>query len=165
MHKLSVVTVLFITAVLSACQPARGPQHAPEAYQVLAPKDPNNALVYIYRKEQDWAAKSGSWPAVFLNQQLVGSLKYKGYLMAEVPAGEYVLSATGLSKSSRRWDFADKEAKFTLQPGHVRFFQLTAKYDQSSNTMLGGRMKFLVYLTAMEHEDAKYDMYGLRLSE
>lgn len=165
MKILAITFGLLVITLLTACQGANGPAYEQEPYMQAKPKNPNNALVYIYRTKQDYRAKSRSWPAIFLNDTKVGSLKYDGYLVAEVPPGEYVLSATGLSKASRGWDFADKELKFSLASGHVRFFQLTAKYDPASNTMLGGAMKFLVYLTPMEHDDAKYDMYGLKLSE
>lgn len=165
MSSMKIAFTLLVSILLVACQGAKGPEYANEPYMQAKPQDPNNALVYIYRTKQAYRAKSRSWPAVFLNEQALGSLKYEGYLVAEVPPGEYVLSTTGLSKASRGWDFADKESKFTLESGHVRFFQLTAKYDPASNTMLGGRMEFLVYLTPMEHEEAKYDMYGLKLSD
>lgn len=154
---------VLLLALLSGCQSAKDPAYSQQLFDVAKPKNPNNALVYIYRTEQAYRAKSRSWPAVFLNEQPLGALKYNRYLVAEVPPGEYVLAATGLSKASHKWGFADKEAKFTLQAGHVRFFELTAKYDPSSNTMLGGRMKFLVYLTPVAHEDAKYAMYELHL--
>jgi hypothetical protein len=165
MKTITVIFGLALVAFLVGCQGAKGPAYAQEPYMQAKPKDPNNALVYIYRTKQDYRAKSRSWPAVFLNEIAVGSLKYDGYLVAEVPPGEHLLSATGLSKASRGWDFADKEMKFSVESGHVRFFQLTAKYDPASNTMLGGRMEFMVYLTPMDHEDAKYDMYGLKLSD
>ena len=156
---------VLLLALLSGCQSAKDPAYSQQLFDVAKPKNPNNALVYIYRTEQAYRAKSRSWPAVFLNEQPLGALKYNRYLVAEVPPGEYVLAATGLSKASHKWGFADKEAKFTLQAGHVRFFELTAKYDPSSNTMLGGRMKFLVYLTPVAHEDAKYAMYELHLAD
>lgn len=165
MKAIKIILTLLLASLLVACQGAKGPAYAQEPYMQAKPKDPNNALVYVYRTEQAYRAKSRSWPAIFLNEQVVGSLKYQGYLVAEVPPGKYVLSATGLSKASRGWDFADKEAKFSLAAGDIRFFELTAKYDPASNTMLGGRMEFLVYLTPMAHEDAKYDMYGLKLSD
>ena len=156
---------VLLLALLSGCQSAKDPAYSQQLFDVAKPKNPNNALVYIYRTEQAYRAKSRSWPAVFLNEQPLGALKYNRYLVAEVPPGEYVLAATGLSKASHKWGFADKEAKFTLQAGHVRFFELTAKYDPSSNTMLGGRMKFLVYLTPVAHEDAKYTMYELHQAD
>lgn len=165
MKYITIVFGLLVATLLVACQGAKGPAYAQEPYMQAKPKNPDNALVYIYRTKQDYRAKSRSWPAVFLNELQVGSLKYDSYMVAEVPPGDYVLSATGLSKASKGWDFADKETKFSLESGHVRFFQLTAKYDPASNTMLGGRMEFLVYLTPMAHEDAKYDMYGLKLSD
>ena len=156
---------VLLLALLSGCQSAKDSAYSQQLFDVAKPKNPNNALVYIYRTEQAYRAKSRSWPAVFLNEQPLGALKYNRYLVAEVPPGEYVLAATGLSKASHKWGFADKEAKFTLQAGHVRFFELTAKYDPSSNTMLGGRMKFFVYLTPVAHEDAKYTMYELHLAD
>lgn len=163
--KIPSILLVALALLLAACQTAKGPSYQPEYFALEAPKDPNNALVYIYRTEQEWRAKSSSWPAIYLNEILVGGLKYKSYLVAEVPPGEYTLMATGLSQSSKRWDLSDRDATFTLKSGHVRFFQLTAKYDQGRNNMLGGKMEFLTYLTAMEHDDARRDMYGLNLSE
>jgi hypothetical protein len=156
---------MVLLSLLVCCQNTKGKAYAPEPFDVAELKNPNNALIYIYRTEQAYRAKSRSWPAVFVNEQPLGSLKYNRYLVAEVPPGEYVLAATGLSKASNGWDFADKEAKFKLQAGHVRFFELTAKYDPNSNTMFGGRMKFLVYLTPVAPEDAKFAMYKLNLSD
>ena len=156
---------LLLLALLIGCQSANGPAYTQAPFDVATPENPNNALVYIYRTKQAYRAKSRSWPVVFVNEQPLGALKYNSYLVAEVPPGEYIVAATGLSKASHGWDFADKEAKFKLQVGHVRFFELTAKYDPNSNTMLGGRMEFLVYLTPVAHEDAKYALYELKLAD
>lgn len=79
---------------------------------VLSAED--HALVYLYRPQSDWADQELEAPALFLNNQLIGSLPSNGYLVLEFDIASYQLEMRRPLFGTHWTFFADGPLDFTL---------------------------------------------------
>ncbi|MDP3815898.1 DUF2846 domain-containing protein [Pseudomonas sp.] len=61
------------------------------AFRAHQLRDDNHALVYLYRPQSAWADQELEAPALFLNNQRIGSLPSNGYLVLEFEIASYQL--------------------------------------------------------------------------
>ena len=76
--------------------------------------DEDHALVYLYRPQSDWADQELEAPALFLNNQLIGSLPSNGYLVLEFDIASYQLEMRRPLFGTHWTFFADGPLDFTL---------------------------------------------------
>ncbi|UVE18670.1 DUF2846 domain-containing protein [Pseudomonas sp. LS44] len=62
-----------------------------QPFREQALSDDDHALVYVYRPKSQWADEELEAPALFLDQQLIGSLPSNGYLVLEFDIASYAL--------------------------------------------------------------------------
>lgn len=82
-----------LVVLLSACSTPGaffGATDGP-AFEALAPRDGDHALVYIYRPRSDWADQELEAPGLFLDGRLIGTLPSNGYLALEFDVANYRL--------------------------------------------------------------------------
>ena len=84
---------LLLTVVLSGCSTPGAFFGATqgESFRPHQLSDDKHALVYLYRPQSDWADQELEAPALFLNNQLIGSLPSNGYLVLEFDVASYQL--------------------------------------------------------------------------
>ncbi len=84
---------LLLTVALSGCSTpgAFFGKTQGEPFREHQLSDNNHALVYLYRPQSDWADQELEAPALFLNNQLIGSLPSNGYLVLEFDVASYKL--------------------------------------------------------------------------
>lgn len=85
-----------------------------EAFTPQRLSDENHALVYLYRPRNDWADQELEAPALFLDNQLIGSLPSNGYLALEFDAANYKLEMRRPLAGSFWTLMADGPLDFTL---------------------------------------------------
>lgn len=87
------LSVLLLSLALSACSTPGAFFGATEgeAFRPHQLRDDNHALVYLYRPQSDWADQELEAPALFLNNQRIGSLPSNGYLVLEFEVASYQL--------------------------------------------------------------------------
>lgn len=92
MRCLPLLALLFALA-LSGCSTPGAFFGATEgaAFSAHQLSDDNHALVYLYRPQSDWADQELEAPALFLNNQRIGSLPSNGYLVLEFEIASYQL--------------------------------------------------------------------------
>jgi hypothetical protein len=84
-----------------------------EAFRPHAPRDDNHALVYLYRPQSAWADQELEAPALFLNNQRIGSLPSNGYLVLEFEVASYQLEMRRPLFGTHWTLFADGPLDFT----------------------------------------------------
>lgn len=122
---------------------------------------PGNGKLYVYWPGQRWGEKSRKTPEIQLDGEPLGLLKYKTYIERELPEGTYNLKLTGSSDASN-WDGAEREFPAKIEAGENMFVRLLVKYDQRSNKMLEGRMKYALTFLPRAEEYALAEMGKLK---
>lgn len=122
---------------------------------------PGNGKLYVYWPGQRWGEKSRKTPEIQLDDEPLGLLKYKSYIERELPEGTYNLKLTGSSDASN-WDGPEREFPAKIEAGENLFVRLLVKYDQRSNKMLEGRMKYAVTFLPRAEEEALAEMGKLK---
>lgn len=84
---------LLLTVALSGCSTpgAFFGKTQGESFREHRLSDDKHALVYLYRPQSDWADQELEAPALFLNNQLIGSLPSNGHLVLEFDVASYTL--------------------------------------------------------------------------
>lgn len=104
--------------------------------------DGNHALVYLYRPRSDWADQELEAPALFINQELIGSLPSNGYLVLEFDIAAYQLEMRRPLMGSYWTLLADgvfdftKITSFALDAGAGGTYYL--RYDELNPPPLAG---------------------------
>lgn len=107
---------LLLTIVLSGCSTPGAFFGATqgESFRPHQLSDDKHALVYLYRPQSDWADQELEAPALFLNNQLIGSLPSNGYLVLEFDVASYQLEMRRPLFGSYWTLLADGPLDFTL---------------------------------------------------
>ncbi|WAC43154.1 DUF2846 domain-containing protein [Pseudomonas sp. SL4(2022)] len=115
MRALSCLTVLCVL-VLSGCSTPGAFFGATQGHvfreHVLSDED--HALVYLYRPQSDWADQELEAPALFLNNERIGSLPSNAYMVLEFDIASYQLEMRRPLFGSHWTLFADGPLDFTL---------------------------------------------------
>lgn len=141
---------------LVACQSSSQTSFSPTAVT-----KPGNGKLYVYWPGQRWGEKSGKSPEILLAGESLGLLKYKGFIERELPEGTYELKLSGEGDVSD-WDGAERSFPAKIEAGENLFVRLLVKYDQESNRLLEGRMKYAVTFLPRGEKEAKPEMAGLK---
>ena len=107
---------VLLSALLSGCSTPGAFFGATEgaAFREHVLSDEDHALVYLYRPQSDWADQELEAPALFLNNQLIGSLPSNGYLVLEFDIASYQLEMRRPLFGTHWTFFADGPLDFTL---------------------------------------------------
>ncbi len=154
-------SLIKITFVLVALAVSAGGLGRDKTFTPIAISEPGNGKLYVYWPGQRWGEKSRKSPEIQLDGKSLGLLKYKSYIELELPAGTYELKLTGESDASR-WDGPERAFPAKIEPGENYYVRLQVKYDQASNRMLEGRMKYAVTFLPRDEQNAKAEMGGLK---
>jgi hypothetical protein len=150
--------VLIFVPVLLGFQ---GCQSRPSPYVPTAVKQPGNGKLYVYWPGQRWGEKSGQAPEIQLDGVPIGVLRYKHFIEVETSAGTYELKLTGDSDEAR-WDGPARSFPAKVEAGENLFVRLMVKYDQETNRLLEGRMKYVVSFLPRAEREARFEMDGLK---
>lgn len=85
-----------------------------ETFREHVLSDENHALVYLYRPQNDWADQELEAPALFLNNELIGSLPSNAYMVLEFDTASYQLEMRRPLFGTHWTFFADGPLDFTL---------------------------------------------------
>ena len=88
--------LLLLVAALPGCA-TQGKPYA-ESIELAGTPEPERARIIVLRPDQRVDNYSLSKAYVRINEELLGKLAYRGFLLAEVDAGAVEVSASGMSK-------------------------------------------------------------------
>jgi len=154
--KRSIFKRLFIVVTFTALSACAG--YGSFEYQQL--QDPSNALLYVYRTKSHNPGRAPlpySYPEVFANQQSLGVLHYKTYLVEELPTGQYELKFTGLTDKAR-WKQRDIKHTIQLQPGETRFIKLDVNFNLDQMNIGQPGPKYSIFVTPVSFDNAQYEI-------
>ncbi len=145
---------------LALCVFVGGCQSKGALFEPYVRSDADNALVYVYWPPQGWREKSDEYPELRLNEVPVGVLKYRTYLVMEVPPGTHDFFLTGDSQYAD-WEGEDKSLTLPLKRGETKYLRFLVKFDQTENRLGGGKMKYVVQFLPISAEQALVDLAEL----
>lgn len=158
MHRNLLIKMVFVLVSLAVSVTGFGRD---KTFTPVAIAEPGNGKLYVYWPGQRWGEKSRKSPEIQLDGKPLGLLKYKSYIELELPPGTYNLKLTGDTEASR-WDGPEREFPAKIESGQNYYVRLQVKYDQASNRMLEGRMKYAVTFLPRDERNAVAEMGGLK---
>ncbi|MCZ6856048.1 MAG: DUF2846 domain-containing protein [Gammaproteobacteria bacterium] len=145
---------------LALCVFIGGCQSEGVLFEPYIRSDTENALVYVYWPPQSWREKADEYPELRLNGVSVGVLKYRTYLVLEVPPGRHNFLLTGDSEYAD-WEDEDISLTLPLKPGETEYLRFLVKFNQTENRLGQGKMKYVIQFLPISTERALVDLAEL----
>ena len=120
----------------------------------------DSALVYFYRPKADNPGMQplrGSYPDVQIDGRSVGQLKFNSHFGVSLAPGPHEVRITGLSKAAD-WEPRDIEQRLSVKAGEVKYLKLDVRFNLSEMNLGQPKPSYLIYLTPMRTEDARYEI-------
>ena len=120
----------------------------------------NEALVYFYRPKADNPGTQPlrrSYPDVQIDGQSVGQLQFNSHFPVHLAPGAHEVRITGLSKAAN-WEPRDIEQRITVKAGEVKYLKLDVRFNLSEMNLGQPKASYLIYLTPMRTDDARYEI-------
>ena len=120
----------------------------------------NEALVYFYRPKADNPGMQplrGSYPDVQIDGRSVGQLKFNSHFVVSLAPGSHEVRITGLSKAAD-WEPRDIEQRVNVKAGEVKYLKLDVRFNLSEMNLGQPKPSYLIYLTPMRTDDARYEI-------
>ena len=147
--------ILLLELLVSGCSSAK-PVFMPQA-----PRNAENAMVYVYWPPQTWREQSGSRPELQVDGVPIGILRYKSYLKVELASGAHEFRITG-SSDTANWQAGEKSFDLSVEAGEVHYVRLLVKFDQSANRLGKRGMEYVVQFLPRTEREARVEMGELR---
>ena len=158
MRKVAIAIV--VTLMLTGCAASSGgSSSAGSSFEFATLEDPGNGIVYVYRPAIKRFKHAGQWPAALVNGSSIGTLRYEGSLVSELPPGQHELRVTSASPDANGWQFHDRHTKFLIKAGETRYFRLIITFDPNEDKILSGPIEPLVFLQPVDADEARHEIY------
>ncbi|QFU74332.1 DUF2846 domain-containing protein [Halioglobus maricola] len=133
----------------------------------FSPRGPEletNAVVYVYRPAASNPGKKPlrtKYPEIMVDGEGSGFLKYNRHFRLELPAGKHEFVATGLTESAN-WKQTDRKYILNMKAGQTYYLRLRVEYDTDKMSIGTFRGQYLIFLHAMDPEEAIYQIRETR---
>jgi hypothetical protein len=122
--------------------------------------NPDNAMVYLYRPAATKPGKKPlrlSYPEAMIDGKSAGFLKYNEYLALEIPPGKHEFVLTGLTREAK-WEPKDRTYSLDVKPGQTYFLRFKVEFDTDNMSLDTFTGQYLIYLHAVDREEAIYEI-------